>query len=446
MCEYDQRMARIVMSAWGSFGDVYPYVGLALGLRARGHHPVLAVPGLYREIVEREGIRFRPVRPDLEIHNRALAARVMDPVRGSHAILAEILIPSLTDSFADLDAAASEADLLITHPAALAGPIVADARRLGWVSTVLAPLSFFSVEDPVVPPPAPWIHALTSRSRLLSRAFRWQTERLTGRWTVPIQRFRELQGLRRGGNPILDAQHSPHLVLALFSRLLADPQPDWPRPVSMTGPILYNGSDAQALAPDLAAFLDAGEPPIVFTLGTSAVGAAGSFYEVSAEVVRRLRRRAVLLVGPYAENRPAHIDESLHLAEFAPHAALFARAAAVVHQGGVGTLHQALASGRPTLVVPHAHDQPDNAYRVQRLGVSRTLYPKHYCPAAVERELRHLLDEPRYRRRAAEVGLIVRGENGVASACDAIESVLQPRAAGATSADPAAGARMPRDC
>jgi UDP:flavonoid glycosyltransferase YjiC (YdhE family) len=416
-------MARIVITSWGSFGDLYPYVGLALGLARRGHQPVLALPPIYRELVEREGIAFHAVRPDLDPNDRALAARIMDPVHGTDVLFSELLIPSLEASLSDLSAAAAHADLLITHPATLAGPIVEDLRRLAWVSSVLAPLSFFSAHDPIVPPPAPWVHALTSRSPLLSRAFLRLASRMTQKWARPVQAFRARLGLPVNGNPVLAGQHSPHLVLALFSRVLGEPQPDWPAQTIVTGAMLYNGADAATLPPEIAAFLDAGDPPIVFTLGTSAVFSAGSFYEVSAAAARRLGRRAVLLTGPAAPSSSLNGDGIL-CAEFAPHRALFARAAAIVHQGGIGTLHEALASSHPMIVVPHSHDQPDNAFRATRLGVARTIYPKRYRVGTVSTVLRGLLQDDAVRRRAAEVAAIVRHENGLERACDAIERVL----------------------
>jgi len=417
-------MARIVITSWGSYGDLYPFIGLALALRDRGHEPVLAMPATYREIAEREGLRFTPVRPDIAIHDRKLAARIMDPVRGPQVLFGEVLVPSLAQAHSDLMAATAEADLLISHPATPAGPIVAEERRMPWASTVLAPLSFFSVTDPVVPPPAPWIQPWLARSPSLSRGVLWLTERMTQAWAEPIQQFRVARGLARGGNPILAGQHSPHLVLALFSRVLAAPQPDWPPNVSIAGPSLYNGPDGALLPESLSRFLAEGPPPIVFTLGTSAVSAAGMFYETSARVAERLKQRAVLLVGPHAQNRPSRIGPDVHLAEFAPHAALFGRAAVIVHQGGAGTLHQALVSGRPMLVVPHAHDQPDNAARARRLGVARTISPRRYSVSRVTQELRELL-EPRYTERAGAVAAIVRTENGPERACDELEQRFQ---------------------
>jgi UDP:flavonoid glycosyltransferase YjiC (YdhE family) len=417
-------MPRIVLTSFGSFGDVNPYIGLGLALKARGHTPVLAMPAIYRLVVEPLGLGFKAVRPDLNPDDHALVRRIMHPKDGPEALFRDLLLPALAAAYEDLSAVCADADLLVTHPATLAGPIVAERRGERWASSVLAPLSFFSATDPPVPAPLPWVHGLLTRSPWLTRLFLRVTHRITDRWAEPVRRFRRSIGLPAGANAILEGQHSPHLVLAMFSRLLADPQPDWPVNTVVTGPVLYNGAAPPELSEELERFLAAGPPPIVFTLGTSAVEAAGSFYEVSARAARRLGRRAVLLVGRHAHNRPRELGDGLLAIEYAPHATLFPRAAAIVHQGGAGTLHQGLASGRPTLVVPHAHDQPDNAMRVARLGVSRTLYPRRYTEAAVVRELDALLMDEAYAVRAAQIGTRVRSEHGESAACDALERLL----------------------
>lgn len=416
---------RIVIASFGSYGDAYPYIGLARALRARGHRPLLAMPGFFRGDVEREGLEFHPVRPDVDPRDREMVSRIMNPVSGSEFIVRELIVPSLRDTFSDLLEAARGADLLITHPVTFAAPLVAQHLGLPWVSTVLAPMSFFSAHDMPVFPPAPWakrLEAIPGAAGMLVGI----SKRMTRPWVEPVHTLRRELGLPPGGNPLFEGQHSPQLVLALFSRVLNEPQPDWPPRVRITGPILYNGPDAERpLAPELEAFLDDGPPPIVFTLGTSAVGAPGGFYRESLEAVRRLGARAVLLVGPHADNRPdAPIPDDVLLVPFAPHAALFPRAAAIVHQGGAGTLQQALGSGRPTLVVPYANDQPDNAWRVERLGVSRTLYPKRYTARRAEAELRRLLEDASYRKRAKEVAREMRAEGGAEAACGAIEEIL----------------------
>jgi rhamnosyltransferase subunit B len=109
---------------------------------------------------------------------------------------------------------------------------------------------------------------------------------------------------------------------------------------------------------------------------------------------------------------------------YAPYSQLFSQACAIVHQGGIGTTAQALQSGRPMLVMPYSHDQPDNAARVERLGTGRKIARKQYSAVRVAQHLRELLDNPSYAEKAAAIGQVMRSENGVGMACDAIEQHL----------------------
>jgi UDP:flavonoid glycosyltransferase YjiC (YdhE family) len=97
----------------------------------------------------------------------------------------------------------------------------------------------------------------------------------------------------------------------------------------------------------------------------------------------------------------------------------------MVHHGGVGTTSQGLRAGIPTLIVPFAFDQPDNAAHAARLGCSRTLPRAKYKAGQVAKELDRLLGMPDYANRADEIGKRLRSENGAATACDLIEQVLQ---------------------
>lgn len=415
--------SRILIASWGSFGDVYPYVGLGRALRDRGHHVTLALPGYYRPIVERAGLACHPTAPDVDPSDRAAIARAMHPRRGPEEIVRRWVLPSLRQSAEDLSAALRHTDLVVTHPMAFAAPALADARGIPWVSTVLSPMSFFSAYDSPVMAQAPWLASVARMGPPAGRAVVRFARYATRRWVDPVYALRTDLGLPRGGHPLFEGQFSPTLTLALFSRVLAAPQPDWPAHVRTTGFVFYNGPDP--LSRDVEAFLAAGPPPIVFTLGSSAVGAAGEFYEESARAVMALGVRAVLMTGPVPENRPRTTSKDVLLVDYAAHQLLFPRAAVIVHHGGVGTTGQVLRSARPALTVPHAHDQPDNAARMRRLGVARTLSPRAYRAARVARELDALLREDRYRAAAASVADIVRAEGGAAEAA-AIIGTLCP--------------------
>ncbi len=415
----------IVMTSFGSYGDINPYLGLALGLRQRGHDVVIATSEYYRNAIEGQGIGFHPVRPTIEPSNDLLR-RVMDADKGTEVILKELLFPFLRESYDDLMDATEQADLLMTHPITFAGPIVAEKRKMRWVSTVLSPISFFSAYDLPVFPSLPRLVKLRKFGHGVSSLLTRWAKFVTRDWPKAVLKLRDEVGLPAGKDPIFEGQFSPHLVLALFSRVLADPQPDWPPNTRITGQVFYDGPEGErGLSPELHRFLEAGSRPVVFTLGSSAVGAAGNFYQDSLEAAKQLQLRAVLLVGTGPDNRPkGTVPSDVGVFEYAPFSQLFPHATAIVHQGGIGTTGQALRSGRPMLVVPFAHDQPDNAFRVQNLGVARTLYRKRYSARRAAEALRALLGDASYSQRACQIGEKVRSEDGARAACDAIEELL----------------------
>src|SRR5438132_13327967 len=229
----------------------------------------------------------------------------MDPKTGSEAV-ADMIIPHVRDIYADLDAATEGADLLFTHPVPFVGPIVAQKKKLPWVSSVLAPASFLSVYDPVVPPQWPWLYYWMRLSQWVGRAVMALATIKLDQLMKPIYDLRAELGLPRGDQPLFKGQHSPTKVLALFSRQLAQPQPDWPPHTTVTGFPFYDRRDffGETEAPSrLLEFLDTGLPPIVFTLGSSAFWVARDFYRDSITAAQRLGRRALLLIG-HSRNMP----------------------------------------------------------------------------------------------------------------------------------------------
>jgi rhamnosyltransferase subunit B len=241
--------------------------------------------------------------------------------------------------------------------------------------------------------------------------------------------FRKELGLPDRGNPIFGGQHSPTLILALFSALFAQPQPDWPPQARVTGFAFYDGRNELGMPPALARFLDSGPPPIVFTLGTSAVWVARDFYRESIAAAKILGRRAVLLIGDERNKPQESLPSEIIAVDYAPFEDLLQRACAMVHHGGVGTTSQGLRAGIPTLIVPFAFDQPDNAAHAARLGSSRTLPRAKYRATRVARELDMLLIKRDYAIRANEVGKLLQQESGASVASDLIEQVLLAEAA-----------------
>lgn len=365
---------RIILTTFGSYGDIHPYMAIALELLKRSHHPVIATSELYREKMQASGFEFIPVRPNLpppSEQDPEMMEKVMEPRTGSKYLLDEMLVPYLREGYADLIEAVRDADLLLTHPISFAGPLVAQKTGIPWVSSVLAPCSFFSAYDPPMPPFWEWTrHIQVFGPRIVTAFFKYAMKAYDSR---SYDRFRDELGLPNRGGPLFTAQHSPTLVLALFSGLFAQPQPDWPPQARATGFAFYDGRNELPMPAELSMFLDDGPAPIVFTLGSSAVWVARDFYRESIAAAKLLGRRAVLLLGD-GRNQPVEpLPEEMITVAYAPFETLLPHGCAMVHHGGVGTTSQGLRAGIPTLIVPFAFDQPDNAAHAARLGTSRTL-------------------------------------------------------------------------
>jgi UDP:flavonoid glycosyltransferase YjiC (YdhE family) len=357
--------------------------------------------------------------------------RSMDRRTGSEFVIREYMMSVLRETYEDTLAAADGADLLVSHLLTFTTRLVAEKKGIPWASTFLQPLGLLSVYDPPVFPQVPFLAKLRFLGPAFHRLLFWCGKWSARTWFKPWHRLRADIGLPPTSEIPLFEGNSPLLVLALFSKVLADKQPDWPQQTVLSGFPFYDGGDR--LPAELARFLGEGPPPIVFTLGSSGAEVAGPFYEYSVTAAKRLGRRAVIVVGMNARHRPTSLPDGVIASDYAPFSELFPRAAVIVHAGGVGTTGLAMRSGRPTLVVPYAHDQPDNAERVKRLGIARTMPRHRYTPARAAAELRHLLDNPVYGQRASEVGRQIQQEDGVGSACDALERLLQadrPAAAG----------------
>jgi rhamnosyltransferase subunit B len=423
-------MSRVVFSVIGSLGDLHPQIAVGLELRRRGHAVSFCTFASCAPMLRALGFGFHPLEPDLAAEEGLVAANheeIMDPMRGFERLLCKYILPHLRATYNDLSravAADGGADLLVTGELVYPAPLLAEKIGIPWATSITTPTAFYSAYELPVLPPIPRLSLILRRmgpgvSRSILRIVRLTTRS----WGKPVRQLRADLGLSPGRDPLYEGRYSPQLVLALFSPSLARRQPDWPPNTVVTGFPFYDGtSKGEALAPELERFLSAGEPPVVFTLGSAAVKAPGSFYEASAGAATLLRRRAVLLVGD--NPAPANLPVQIFAADYAPYSILFPRTVAVVHQGGIGTTGQAARAGCPMLVMPFNFDQPDNAERMVRLGVGRTIRRREYTADRAARELATLLDNPAYTQAAKSLGQRMQTERGAETAADALENLL----------------------
>lgn len=424
------RSAHIVIATVGSLGDLFPFLAIGQELHRRGHHVTIATHAVHQRPIEQAGLRFVDASCIPEPQDHAVfSARVFHPWRGPRLVVHDFAALDVAASYAKLAPVCADADVLITTTLAFAGQILGEqlraAGRVRWLSAVLAPAGFLSASDP----PATGIVVLDKFLRRSPQRGQWMQrigERLTRPWTAPVRAFRQQLGLpavSERGDPFHRGQHAADGVLALFSPLLGKPQPDWPKNVHVTGFAKYAQPPVLDLA--LADFLDDGAPSLVFTLGSAAVHAGAGFLRESLDAARQSGQRAVLLTGSLEMRAqlPRELPSTVHAVDYADHASLFRRASVVIHHGGIGTSSEALRAGRPMLVVPHGFDQPDNAARLQRLGVAEVLPARRYRADRAVILLDRLLCDPAYRERGADCAEAMREEDGTDEAARIIEQI-----------------------
>ena len=413
-----------------------PFVAIAIELKARGYEPCIAAQREFQATIEGEGVEFHPLRPGIEDIREELGLETPEIVqratRGSIGLefaVRRIAMPFLKRAFDDMMEATAGADLVITHTSAFAGRLAAETRGLPWLSAALSPFTFMSDYDPPILSAMPALKVLREMTNARSdMALLKFVKAASVLWTGTFQKLRAELGLPRCDNPLFDGQFSNLGSLALYSPLFGAAQPDFPTRCTLTGFCFYDRQHGEptSLTPEMQSFIDRGAPPLVFTRGSALVMEPGDFYDVSIAAARKVGRRAVLLVGP--GNAEALISMStpsdVHIADYAPHSVLFPHAAAIIHHGGIGTTAQAMRAGKPQLVVPHFGDQPDNANRVERLGIGRMIAPSAYSPTRAARALASVLNTAHLNRTAYMARQLAR-EDGVVAAADAIETALQ---------------------
>ena len=410
---------RILMIPVGSAGDVHPHVGIGLALKRRGHDVSVLTNAYFEPLLSRVGLPLVPLgtvddyrrtleHPDLWRPHRALG------------VIGEAIRPHATEIARVLrERTRGDPPLLVAHPLAFGARVAQEALGLRLVTLHLQATGFVSRHDTAVP--HVWLRSVSRWPMPVKRLLVVAGDRLSDQALAPaVHDLCAEFGLPPPRNIVREWWHSPHRVIGLFPDWYAAVQPDWPPQTRLTGFPLYDEGDANPITPELDRWLDAAEPPVVFAPGTANRQAA-RFFRAGADACRRLGRRGLLLTR-FGEQIPDSLPAGVRHAEYAPFGSLLPRAAALVHHGGVGTLAQALRAGCPQLLMPMAFDQPDNAVRLERLGVGRYLRPSRFTGTAVARELETLLGSEDAARACRAIASRFAGLDPVAQTCDLIEA------------------------
>jgi UDP:flavonoid glycosyltransferase YjiC (YdhE family) len=410
-----------ILATMGTDGDVFPFVGLGIQLQARGHQVTLAAPEPHRDLAADLKLEFCPLVRAEEAGRMLADPDLWHPLRSGPMMArwGSRLLARQYELLAEL--AAGAGSVLVANPGVLAARLVQEKLICPMATLLLQPGLLPSISAPPempggltlprgVPRPVGWLYwaAIDAFGYLLTGA--------------PLNRLRA--ALRLG--PVWRLFQwwlSPELVVGLFPPWYAEPQPDWPARLRLAGFGRYDGGRGDELSDDVRSFCQAGPPPIAFTFGTGMTHGA-AFFRAAAVACRLLAARGLLLTK-YPHQIPSPLPPGVRYCAFAPFRHLLPLCAAVVHHGGIGTTAAALATGTPQVVLPLAWDQPDNAYRVQGLGVGIRLGPRQRTAGHVAHALSRLMT-PEVQARCRAVADRVGKVDGLEVAAQWVEGLVAP--------------------
>ena len=411
---------RITVLAYGSRGDVQPYVALGAALQRAGHRVRLAAPGLFRALVEERGIEFCPLPGDpADLVRRAADSAGSSLVRFPIIVLQHTL-PLAVPVLAAVRQACRGADAVI-HSLLLtvAGHQMAVAEGIPDFSALIflafTPTSAFPAQL-FRRPLGGWLNRLTHAGFV--QLF-WQANRLA--YGYLRRKDRDLAPL--AGWPFAGPRPRP-ILYGLSPRVVPRPA-DWGEDVHLTG---YWTLDEAGYEPParLRAFLEAGPPPVLVSFGSLITGRAGRLTEVTLGALQRTGQRGLLVRG-WGAIQERDLPDSVLAVDSVPFEWLFPRMAALVHHGGVGTTAAGLRAGVPAVVVPFIADQPCWGWQVQRLGVGPgPIPPKKLTVDRLAAAIDTAVTDAAMRERAARLGEDLRREEGARRAVEILERYVRP--------------------
>lgn len=349
---------RVLLSTYGSRGDVQPLVALALALQARGDEALVCAPPdtEFVELLERAGVPM--ARAFVSVHEWIASARQ------SGEGLPQLAARMIAGQHDALMAAASGCDAIVAtglFPSVAAAQAVSEVLGIPFFFVTFCPLILPSPHHPPFAYPG-WPHppGVTDNVALWER----NGEAMTALFGAAVNAHRASLGLPVAEN-VRDHVFTRRPLLA-SDAVLSPWQPTGGIDTVQTGAWVL--PDGRALPVELEAFLDAGEPPVYVGFGSMAMHGTDDPARIAIDAVRAQSRRVILASG-WAKLAPIDDAGDCFAVGEVNQQALFPRVAAVVHHGGAGTTTTAARAGAPQLIVPQVADQPYFARRVAELGI-----------------------------------------------------------------------------
>ena len=421
---------RITSIAYGTRGDVQPALALGKELRSRGHKVRVVVASDFTAMVEQCGLEA--ATSEIDIQGVLRTAGGLDYIESGKRVSIRKSFKSMRGLFAEhgpglIDTAykASDgADVIISgFLSSVFAAAIAEKSGVRHIGAFLQPTPLATRSGPAtISAPRPGSDSLLNY--LMHKAV---IERINWSLTqAPANRFRrEVLGLPpQGREGYLESLRTGPTLLGYSPHVIPHPA-DWPATTHTTG--FWFLADTLGWEPDreLLDFLDAGEPPVFLSFGSTTARDANTTTRLLVDAVVQSGRRAVIQAGWAGLGEADPLPDCVHLVGTVPHSWLLSRVSAAVHHGGAGTTAQVMALGIPAVAVPHVGDQPYWGMRIAQLGVGPKAIPRLKLTAPkLAAAIRQMTTDQDMRRRAAELGAKIQAENGVVKAADLIEQYV----------------------
>ncbi len=412
---------KLLLPTLGSAGDIHPFLAIGRAAQARGHEVEVLTNPRFGDMVQQAGLAFHPVGTSDHYADAFKSPKLWHPIDGFGVFwrrMARYAIEPVYQRIANH--AAGGPCVVLATPLMLGARLAHEKLNIPLVTAYTASTMLRSCENPLTM--AHW-----RVPRWVPRAARTAAWRALDRWKLDPMVAADLPPMREklGLPPLTQSVfgqwiHSPQAGVALFPAWFAAAPGDWPAQVRQAGFPLYDGDMAQGLEEALADFLDAGEPPIVFTPG-SAMAHGHGFFRAAVRSCAELGRRGVLLT-PDASQMPAGLPSFVHHCTYAPFGRLLPCAAALVHHGGIGSCAQALRAAIPQLLTPMGFDQFDNAMRLAFLGTGASVPRQDRQFDSMTPLLRKLLGSAGVAQACREAAEKLTHVSALETICDVLEA------------------------
>lgn len=414
----------ILISTAGSHGDVLPFIALGREFSRRWHAVTLYANPVFQGHAQDAGLGFVPVGTLAEY--QALGQQPYNNPTKAFERVARYFASLWGECYRTMQADIVPGQtFLIGNSLMFSHRLLRETDGIPCATVHLAPSVFRSNKRPARLLPN-WIKPQTPE--LFKSLAWWMLDKTfyDRHLTKPLNALRTKLGLPPVERLFRSWLHEADCVVGMFPEWFANRASDWPIEAELTGFPLYDHGEVFPLPESLAAFIDAGPPPVAFSAGT-ATATAHQFFESSVAACQRAGVRGILL-SHVTDQVPANLPTAIMHVPYAPFGALLPKLAAFVHHGGIGSTAQALRAGVPQLIWPTAYDQFDNAARTVQLGVGIEVLEKRYRPEYVASVLRQLIGDKALHARCADIAGKLQNNQAIQRACTHILQHLEPLA------------------